>query len=156
MPPGAAPWETEKDSFGELWFTHTCFESPRTTKATFPLGFTRWKHPLLYSVFPHWEQFHAFINRSHWLFLFSGDTLHTQRWSPYAGASVGAALSCQMSLHETERGQLKFGVWTMGILKGLEKWATTGPPPPSCVRGYHLLRYFCFRNKEAFMFEAHI
>lgn len=65
-------------------------------------------------------------------------------------------LSCQMSLHETERGQLKFGVWTMGILKGLEKWATTGPPPPSCVRGYHLLRYFCFRNKEAFMFEAHI
>lgn len=44
----------------------------------------------------------------------------------------------------------------MSILKGLEKQATTEPPPASCVRVYHLLRYFCFSNKEAFMFEAHI
>ena len=54
------------------------------------------------------------------------------------------------------RNTFTLGVETMGMLKGLEKWATTERPPPSCVRVHHLLWQFCFGNKEAFMFEAHI
>lgn len=175
IPPGAAAWETEKDNksltpaLGNCGSHTLALRAPRTTKATFTPESRQGKHPLLarsptalyLPALRTVSCVHQQVSLAHlWEIitspvLFSGDTLHIQRWSPHAGASTGAALSCQTSLHETEWGQLKFGVWTMGIVKGSEKWATTGPPP-SCVQGYHLLRYFCFSNKDAFAFEAHI